>query len=175
MLRLLGFTCLLVIGLPSFACVPGAAAEVWAERDRNLGGIDAAYRRCEGNHVATRYGVSYYADQRFLYEGITSSVRFFMNDIVSPFVGIGVLAGVGGYDADASADGLDNNRDGRVDEPDESTRRLVASAFVYPELGVVVGGQGVGITLSAKRYYGTQFTGHIIYSVGLLYTFTSTW
>ncbi len=166
---------LMMISLKTYACLPGTAVEVWSERDKNIIGIDALYRACETANVAMRYGVSYYADRRYLYEGIASSVRLFMNDVLSPYIGLGVLVGVGGRDVDVASDGLDNNGNGVVDESGEQERRLVASAFVYPEIGVAIYMNEVGVTVSAKRYFGSQFTGHVIYSLGLAYAFTSAW
>jgi len=163
-------------GPPVHACFHGTVVEFWAEQERNIIGMDATYKTCVSNTIATRYGVSYYGDRRYLYKGVTSSVRYQMNDVFSPYIGMGVLVGIGGKDIDTSADGLDNNRNGLVDEQGEKSTLLVASAFVYPEVGLAISAaNGVGLTASAKRYYGTRFTGHVIYSLGITMSFARGW
>lgn len=148
-------------------CESMAVGEFWAEENIKIAGVDLSGIYCPAPFVETRFGISYYADSDFLYQGITGSVRIRVGKTVSPYFGVGVLAGVGEKDVVADADGLDNDGDGVVDEHNEENTLYAASAFAYPEVGVGLNLNGAGIKLSARRYYGMEFDGNTIYSVGI--------
>jgi hypothetical protein len=147
-------------------CKPQLEGAFWAEKDFRIAGLDVAYSTCPSWFSGVRVGASYFADERFAYEGVTSSVRLQVGESLSPFVGFGVLVGMARHEVDASTDGLDNNHNGQIDEPDETYLKSDFSAVLYPEVGIAWYTRVVGITLSARRYYSSTFSGNIIYSIG---------
>ena len=151
------------------SCERKTTAEFWAEKDLKIGGIDVTYTLCPSWFSETRLGVSYYADNEFLYQGVTSSARLKFGDVVSPYMGLGFLAGSAEKTVDVSADGIDNNKNGVIDESDEKITIEQLSGFIYPEVGVVFYAGSFGITLSARRYYGSAFSGNLIYSLGMVF------
>jgi hypothetical protein len=155
----------------SFAspCKPQFEGAFWAEKDFRIVGLDAAYSACPSWFSGVRVGASYFADERFEYKGVTSSVRLQYGEYVSPFVGLGVLVGMASHQADAAQDKLDNDRNGQIDEPGETYMKHEFSAVLYPEVGIAWYTRVIGITLSARRYYSSTFSGNIIYSLGFSY------
>jgi hypothetical protein len=110
-----------------------------------------------------RVGFSWF-DHDDVYEGISGSARLRAGRVLSVFAGAGLL--IGKADRDVSDDGVDNDNDGTVDEyGEEETHDL--TAFVYPEAGVTLHGAGIGLTVSARRFYGEEFNGDVIYSAGI--------
>lgn len=151
----------------TLACVPYGEGALWGEADSRVVGADLAYQSCAGRFGSLRMGLSYYADDEFIYKGVTGAARFLFGSTVAPFVGVGLLAGTAERDLDASLDGVDNNGNGTIDEPYEKDTEYEASGFLYPEAGVSVQVGGAGFTVSARRYYGAAFSGDLIYSVGI--------
>lgn len=151
----------------ALACVPYGEGALWGEADSRVVGADLAYQTCAGRFGSLRMGLSYYADDKFIYKGVTGAARFSFGSTVAPFVGAGLLAGTAERDVDASQDGVDNNGNGYIDEPYEKDTEYEASGFLYPEAGVSVQVGGAGFTVSARRYYGAEFSGDLIYSVGI--------
>ena len=151
------------------SCERKTTAEFWAEKDLKIGGVDVTYTYCPSWFSEARAGVSYYADNEFLYQGITSSARLKYGEVISPYIGLGLLAGAAEKTVDASADGIDNNKNGVIDEPDEKRIIEQLSGFIYPEVGVALYAGSLGITLSARRYYGSAFSGNLIYSLGIVF------
>jgi hypothetical protein len=151
------------------SCDSHAALEIWAEEQFRIVGLDVSASKCPVNFVELRGGVSYYADTDFLYEGITASGRLRLGRAVSPYIGMGVLAGVGENESVADGDGIDNDGDGVIDERGEEMTVYGASAFVYPEAGIEIFSNGLGIKFSARKYYGLEFDGNLIISVGFVY------
>lgn len=147
-------------------CKPQFEGAFWAEKDFRIVGVDAAYSMCPTWFSGVRMGASYFADERFEYKGVTSSVRLQYGETLSPFAGIGVLVGMNSHEVDASTDGLDNNRNGQIDESGEKSLKAEFSAVLYPEIGIAWYTRTIGITLSARRYYSSTFSGNIIYSIG---------
>ncbi len=47
-----------------------------------------------------------------------------------------MLVGMASHEVDASTDNLDNNRNGQIDEPEETYLKSEFSAVLYPEIGV---------------------------------------
>lgn len=158
-------TCLPILGNAA-PCKPQFEGAFWAEKDFRIAGVDAAYSTCPSRFSGVRVGASYFADERFEYKGVTSSVRLQVGETLSPFAGLGVLVGMASHEADASTDKLDNNRNGQVDEPGETYMKHEFSAVLYPEVGIAWYTRVIGITLSARRYYSSTFSGNIIYSIG---------
>lgn len=138
----------------------------WAERDFRIVGLDAAYSSCPNWFSGVRVGASYFADERFEYKGVTGSVRLQVGETLSPFAGVGMLLGMASHQADATQDRLDNDRNGQIDEPGETYMKQDFSAVLYSELGIAWYTRVVGITLSARRYYSSTFSGNIICSIG---------
>ena len=161
---------LLLVVLPAYSyaspCKPQIEGAFWAEKDLRIVGLDTAYIACPNSFSAVRMGASYFADERFAYKGVTSSVRLRYGEYLSPFVGLGVLFGVASHEVDASKDGMDNNHNGQIDEPGEKYLKSDFSAVLYPEVGIAWYTRVIGITLSARRYYSSTFSGNIIYSIG---------
>lgn len=110
-----------------------------------------------------RVGFSWF-DHDHAYEGVSGSARLRAGGVLSVFAGAGLL--VGKADRDVSDDGRDNDGDGTVDEDDEE-ETFDLTAFVYPEAGVTLHAAGIGITASARRFFGEEFNGDVIYSVGI--------
>ncbi|MFH2140719.1 MAG: hypothetical protein ABII63_07990 [Pseudomonadota bacterium] len=158
-------TCLPVLGNAA-PCKPQLEGAFWAEKDLRIVGLDAAYSACPSWFSGVRVGASYFADERFEYKGVTSSVRLQVGEHVSPFVGLGMLLGMASHQADATQDKLDNNRNGQIDEAGETYMKHEFSAVLYPEVGIAWYTRVIGITLSARRYYSSTFSGNIIYSIG---------
>ncbi|MBU1214886.1 MAG: hypothetical protein KKF58_02590 [Gammaproteobacteria bacterium] len=161
---------LLLTFLPAIShaapCKPQFEGAFWAEKDLRIVGLDAAYSACPSWFSGVRVGASYFADERFEYKGVTSSVRLQYGEHVSPFIGVGVLVGMASHQADATQDKLDNNRNGQIDEPGETYMKHEFSAVLYPEVGIAWYTRVIGIALSARRYYSSTFSGNIIYSLG---------
>ncbi|MDD2702087.1 MAG: hypothetical protein PHH36_12755 [Sideroxydans sp.] len=147
-------------------CKPQLEGAFWAEKDFRIVGVDAAYSMCPTWFSGVRVGASYFADERFEYKGVTSSVRLQVGETLSPFAGLGMLVGMNSHEVDAAADGLDNNRNGQIDESGEKSLKAEFSAVLYPEIGIAWYTRVIGITLSARRYYSSTFSGNIIYSIG---------
>ncbi len=164
------FILTLLAFLPAYSyaspCKSQFEGAFWAEKDLRIVGLDAAYIACPNSFSAVRMGASYFADERFEYKGVTSSVRLQYGETLSPFVGLGVLVGIASHEVDAAKDGLDNNRNGQIDEPGEKSLKADFSAVLYPEIGIAWYTRVIGITLSARRYYSSTFSGNIIYSIG---------
>lgn len=150
-------------------CESKTTAEFWAEEKSKVAGLDIAYTGCPNWFTGARVGASYYVDDEFLYKGVTGSLRLQYGDVVSPYVGLGLLLGFAEKEVDASADGLDNNQNGMVDEFNEKKTLSATSGFIYPEIGIALNTPGVGITLAVRRYYGSEFSGNLIYSVGIAF------
>jgi hypothetical protein len=164
------YVLILLIFWPAYSyaspCKPQFEGAFWAEKDLRIVGLDAAYSACPSWFSGVRVGASYFADERFEYKGVTSSVRLQVGEHVSPFVGLGMLLGMASHQADATQDKLDNNRNGQIDEPGETYMKHEFSAVLYPEVGIAWYTRVIGITLSARRYYSSTFSGNIIYSIG---------
>ncbi|MBA3023424.1 MAG: hypothetical protein FP821_05945 [Sideroxydans sp.] len=150
-------------------CKPQFEGAFWAEKDLRIVGLDAVYSACPSWFSGVRVGASYFADERFEYKGVTSSARLQVGEHISPFVGLGVLVGMASHEVDASTDKLDNDRNGQIDEPGEMYMKHEFSAVLYPEIGIAWYTRVIGITLSARRYYSSTFSGNIIYSLGFSY------
>ena len=146
-------------------CDPHLVAEVWSQHAWRIAGLDAAVTTCPNAFMMFRAGFSYYGTHDFLYEGMTSSGRLKIGDTFMPWIGVGVLAGVA-EDRGADDDGLDNDGDGTVDESDEANIRDV-SLFGYPEVGLTWQPGAFGLTVAARKFYGREFDGDIIYSFGV--------
>ncbi len=163
---LLVVPCLIPTELIAGTCGAYTSLEMWAEQDIQLVGVDASLSRCLDRYIEVRGGLSYYADSEFLYKGVTGSWRFRFGRAVSPYVGVGVLAGFGEKEVEANNDGIDNDDDGFVDEADEEKTLYDASIYAYPEVGLEVMANGYGLMLSARKYYGREFDGNLIFSIG---------
>ena len=162
---LLLLTCLPVVSNAS-PCKPQFEGAFWAERDLRIVGVDTAYSACPNWFSGVRVGASYFADRRFEYKGVTGSLRLQVGETLSPFAGVGMLVGMASHQADASTDHLDNNRNGQIDESGEMYMKQEFSAVLYPEVGIAWYTRVIGITLSARRYYSSTFSGNVIYSIG---------
>ncbi|GAB5605380.1 hypothetical protein [Sideroxyarcus sp. TK5] len=147
-------------------CKPQLEGAFWAEKDLRIAGIDAAYTVCPHWFSGLRVGASYFADEKFKYSGVTGSLRLQAGETLSPFAGFGMLLGMTSHEVDATKDKLDNNRNGQVDEPGETYLKHDFSAVLYPEVGIAWYTRYIGITLSARRYYSSTFSGNVIYSIG---------
>lgn len=164
-------TALLVLTLlPALSCAspcePQFEGAFWAERDLRIVGVDAAYSSCPNWFSGVRVGASYFADQKFEYKGMTGALRLQVGETLSPFAGVGMLLGMASHQADATQDHLDNDRNGQIDEPGETYMQHEFSAVLYPEVGIAWYTRWIGITLSARRYYSSTFSGNLIYSIG---------
>jgi len=148
-------------------CAPQSEVALWAEENAEIVGGDIAISACPSWFSGYRAGLSYYANGKYLYKGIIGSARLQFGERLSPFAGLGVLVGSAEKENEASADGLDNNGNGLVDEFGENKTVNRISAFLYPEVGVALYTDALGITLSARRYYGSEFSGNVIFSVGI--------
>lgn len=155
---------------PSYSCAspckPQLEGAFWAETDFRIAGLDTAYTVCPHWFSGVRVGASYFRDEKFAYTGVTGSLRMQFGEILSPFAGLGMLLGMASHEVDASNDGLDNNHNGQIDEPGETYVKSDFSAVLYPEVGVALYTRTIGLTLSARRYYSSTFSGNIIYSIG---------
>lgn len=140
--------------------------ELWAQEDGKLAGMDAAVTACPNDFTGVHLGASYYADRDFAYKGVTASLRLQHGEVFAPFVGLGVLVGSAERETDGTHDGVDNNGDGLVDEPGERRRLMAFSAYAYPEAGLSLWTERGGVTVSARRFYGSELTGSLIYNVG---------
>ncbi len=154
------------VGSYARPCKPQIEGAFWAEKDLRIVGADAAVVFCPSWFSGVRTGASYFADEKFAYQGVTGALRLQFGETLSPFIGAGMLLGMAGHEVDASTDGLDNNRNGQIDEPGEKYMKSEFSAVLYPEIGVAWYTRWVGIKLSARRYYSSTFSGNIIYSIG---------
>lgn len=153
-------------------CLPGTAlancdehltVEAWADDSGRIAGLEASVAACPHDYDEYRVGVSYFAYDD-LYEGVSGSARLRAGDVLSVFAGAGLL--VGKAEEEADDDGVDNDGDGTVDESGEEEIHDL-TAFVYPEVGLALHAAGVGLTVSARRFYGEEFSGDVIYSVGI--------
>jgi hypothetical protein len=147
-------------------CKPQMEGAFWAEKDLRIVGLDAAYSACPNWFSGVRVGASYFADEKFEYTGVTGSLRLQVGKTLSPFVGLGMLVGRASHEVEASTDKLDNNRNGQIDEAGEMYMKHEFSAVLYPEIGIAWYTRVIGVTLSARRYYSSTFSGNIIYSIG---------
>ena len=149
-------------------CKSQITGELWAENSYKIMGVDLTSSICPTWFTGLRAGISYYADERYLYEGLTGSARFQYGDRLTPFIGIGILAGIAEKEVDASGDGIDNNQNGFIDEYGEKKKLYETNAFLYPEVGVTLYTKKLGYTISARQYYGSKFVGNVIISFGLV-------
>jgi hypothetical protein len=164
----LAIAVLLLAAAPAHArdeCDAHLVAEFWSQREWRIAGLDAAMTTCPTEYSMVRAGFSYYGTHAFLYEGITASGRLKIGDTLAPWIGVGVLAGIA-EDRGADDDGLDNDGDGTVDEAGEANIRD-ASLFGYPEVGLTWQPGAFGLTVAARKFYGREFDGDVIYSFGI--------
>jgi hypothetical protein len=148
-------------------CDSHFAADLWSETDIRIAGIDLVGTACPSAHSMVRLGVSYYADDKFAYRGVTAGGRLYMGRVLSPYVGLGFLGGYAETEQSAHGDGVDNDGDGSVDESGENKAFRDTSVFAFPEIGVIFQPGRFGVTIAARRFYGREFNGDVIYSVGL--------
>jgi opacity protein-like surface antigen len=148
-------------------CDDHAVGELWADEEGRIAGLDLSGVVCTNRYQEYRVGISYFGNDDYLYEGVSGSARLRVGDGLSAFVGAGVLTGRAELADDVDSDGVDNDGDGSIDEPgEEQILDDYWSAFVYPEAGIALRGEHLGITLSARRFYGREFNGEVIYSFG---------
>lgn len=148
------------------ACPSYVGTDLWAESESRIVGIDITYSDCLNSYSNFRYGLSYYANDEFLYQGVTGAFRLSYGGMVSPYVSAGLLAGTAERSVVAEEDGLDNDGDNFIDEPGEEETFRDSNFFLYPEIGVAIYSKKIGLSLSARRYYGSELTGNFIYSFG---------
>jgi hypothetical protein len=141
--------------------------EVWADEEPRIAGLDFSVIACPTPYGEYRLGLSYFSTEDYLYEGLTTSARIRIGGVLAPFFGAGLLVGVSEKDESADSDGKDNDGDGSIDESGEEDELRDFSAFIYPEIGVTFQPSWFGITLAARRLYGREFDGDVIYSVGV--------
>ena len=139
------------------ACDKSIALEVWGDERARIAGVEASAFACPNDHSELRLGLSWF-DHDHLYEGISGSARLRAGGALSVFAGAGLL--IGKADRDLSDDGRDNDGDGTTDEYDEE-ETYDLTAFAYPEAGVTLHAAGIGLTLSARRFYGEEFNGDV--------------
>jgi hypothetical protein len=159
----------LILSTVSYAdtCTMHGNIDAWAGRDSKIFGADASATECYDHLRSYRVGLSYYSDGDFLYTGLTGSFRLQYGKYISPFIGIGALVGFGEKEVNASHDGRDNNHDGYIDEDYEKDTVYAGSAFVYPEAGFSIYTGSIGFSMTARQYFGENFHGDIIYSLGV--------
>ena len=127
---------------------------------------------CLDNDYAFNAGLSYFDTGNFDYTALSGSFRLQTGRYLSPFVGLGLGLGYGAKHESSSSDGLDNDNDGDVDEFGEL--RVVDtsfSAFVYPEVGVSLYTNDVGLNASIRRHYGNTYDQETVFSLGVNFTF----
>lgn len=164
MSRALFALAMLCLAGPAVAgCDEYAAVEVWADEKGRIAGLEASVFACPHDYDEYRVGVSWFAHDD-LYQGVSGSARLRAGDVLSVFAGAGLLAGKA--EEEANDDGVDNDGDGTVDEAGE-VEIYDLTAFVYPEVGLTLHAGGIGLTLSARRFYGEKFNGDVIYSAGI--------
>jgi hypothetical protein len=156
---------LLAFAGPAFAkCDARITLEAWADEDVRIAGLEASVVACPHDHDEYRVGLSYFAHDD-LYEGLSGSARLRAGDTLRVFAGAGLL--IGKAERDADDDSVDNDSDGAIDESGEQEIHDL-TAFVYPEIGISLNADsGAGLTLSARRFYGEEFNGDVIYSFGV--------
>jgi hypothetical protein len=144
----------LAAGAAPGPCASHVTAEAWTERDYRIVGIDLSVVECANTFSAARFGLSYYAYDRLLFEGITGSLRLQVGKRWIPYVGVGALAGWAEIEEES-------------EDSEETEVREEFTGFVYPEFGLMYLPTGTfGIALTARRYYGHEFEGDFVYSVG---------
>ena len=151
-------------------CDDVGTVEAWAEPgpEARIAGLDAGIVSCTARYFAVKAGVSYYGYDGDVFQGVTGSVRLQAGTVLIPYVGAGLLAGLASLDESAADDGVDNDGDGNVDEPGEEIEIQDASAFLFPEVGLrFAPGRTFGLSITARRYYGREFTGEVIYGIGV--------
>lgn len=151
----------------AYECRSYVSGDLWAGKEVNLVGLDAAMTKCFGDFGEARFGLSYYANDEFLYQGMTASARARAGQAVSAYIGMGMLVGEAEKEVDASHDGVNNDGDQYIDEADETRTLYDANLFVYPEAGLEIFLGDFGIVVAAKKYYGVTFDGEMIYSIGI--------
>lgn len=148
-------------------CGATVETDMWIAGSAQMIGADIAVDGCSWGFLKARGGASYYNYNDYNYSGVTVAVRLQANGVVAPFVGAGLIAGVGEQAIAADRDGKDNDNDGIADEPGEEAETR-SSLFLYPEAGIVLNfGDSFALTLTGKRYYGDEFSGETIISVGV--------
>lgn len=153
--------------LTAAACDDSMSGELWIGRDRPIAGADAAAVLCNSSVTAGRFGATYFVDPKNTYKGITGSIRLQVGHYFTPYVGIGGLFGEGEREVAADNDDVDNNLDGVVDEHGEKQTKYDFGIFAYPEAGVALCIGGVGLTVTARRFYGVDFNGELIVGAGI--------
>jgi len=93
-----------------------------------LARLDAEASHCHARSCITRFQSSTSL--------LESAPGVFQLETLSPFAGPGMLVGMASHEVDASTDNLDNNRNGQIDEPEETYLKSEFSAVLYPEIGV---------------------------------------
>ena len=131
----------------------------------------------EKKNISYRLGLSVINDKHFEesnYLGLNGGVRFYTNNDLTPFLGLGLFTG---YHADhylAEDDDLDNDNDGSIDEDDEMDTDYSFIISVYPELGLRYKiNTHHGLTASAQYHVTSEGHEHNfwIYNLGYIYSF----
>ena len=94
-------------------------------------------------------------DDDHTFGGATAGIRIKFPYFITPFAGIHFFAGTYEEEVDADSDGVDNDEDGTIDEPNE-TKWVTEDTMVAtcPEVGLMVYLDKFSqLVLSAKHYY----------------------
>ena len=108
------------------------------------------------DNLSARAAFIFFAEENLVhtYGGISGGLRLNLGEEVSPFIGAGFFYGTDEEDVPADNDGIDNDRDGTVDEAGETKEVVTDSIFtIYPEAGIHVWlSDNFRITWSNKYY-----------------------
>lgn len=113
------------------------------------------YRTYAGWYSIMIGGEALSDDDDHTFGGATAGIRIKFPYFITPFAGVHFFAGTYEEEVDADSDGVDNDEDGAIDEPNEKkwVTEDTMAAFC-PEVGLMIYmDKNTQLVLSAKHYY----------------------
>ena len=136
----------------------GGGAMYRPKSDHTLGGAEFSLESYRQNWLSYRGGLATYISDEEGYVGLDGGVRAQFPSRITPFVGVGSTIGAS-RTVRSSPDGLDNDDDGRIDEPGESYSEIDDFLIaVYPEVGVHAWLNGRWRATVSARYFETNLS-----------------
>lgn len=124
--------------------VEGAAGSYYAGGITSRPGADSELASIEiggegylTSYLTGRTALSFMSDFDDIFTGGDIGFRLQIPTRLAPFVGAGVFVGYADETVSANDDNIDNDEDGRIDEPFETRERISGMlASIYPETGI---------------------------------------
>jgi hypothetical protein len=136
---------------------PGFYAEMGFGNDPSTLGGEMGLFMLSNEVLMMKGGLGFLLSENFkdVFVGTHLGMRLCVPGKISPFIGVGVFGGYTKKEFNADDDGIDNDGDGKIDEPGEKDTEIddVIGTF-YPEAGINIWSSPTScLTLSGKYNY----------------------